>query len=293
MSQRVLVPLDGSPLSESVFPWLRLLASKSDWDIVLLRSYQLPSMLYYQTPELALPSTALFDDSLKEQIKDYLREKQAELAPLEVRGLQTIGEPAEEILREGEEADLIVMASHGRSGIGRWLMGSVATKVVRGTSTDILVINNRGEDDEAASESSPQVSRILVALDGSAVGELVLQRAADLARAQQADLILYQGIDCVQRAQVPVPEYFQWEKDEAESYLNLMKAKLEDLRVETRVSYSGPGHKILEAAEEEGCDLVVLGSHGRSGFVRWILGSVTESVLQKATLPVLVVHHGA
>ena len=139
---RILVPLDGSELSERVFAWARLFKSAMpEAELELLRCFEPPASIYL-IPELAVPATAMFSEGdLNTAINEYLKQKAQELGVVGTTTSVVVADPSTEILRRSEGANLVLMASHGRGGLGRWLMGSVATKVTRGTTVPVLVIS--------------------------------------------------------------------------------------------------------------------------------------------------------
>lgn len=289
MFKKILVPLDGSSLSESVFPWLRsMLAQTSEKpEILLVRSYEPPSMVYL-LPELAIPTSHAFDDEgLGEAILAYLKQKSEELFDLKVTYQLLVGDPASEILAQAEEADLILMASHGRGGLGRWLLGSVATKVARGATVPVMVVGAKAQDTETAEIS---LRKILVPVDGSEVAERAFRKACDMAEMLGAKIYLYQGVSQVESKDQVALEANRAGMVFATSYLEGLAASVQGLEIEGQVKECFGRTGIVAYAEEVEADLIVMGSHGRGGFVRWMLGSESERVLHAADCPVMLVH---
>jgi nucleotide-binding universal stress UspA family protein len=275
---KLLVPLDGSNLSEIVYPWVRLLGS----EVELLRSY-LPIEQVHLGHGLPITVARLVNDEGADvQIKAYLDEQAQKLAPLNVTTCCSVGHPADAILDHASPHDAIVIASHGQSGISRWLLGSVTTKVVRASTRPVLVVSARPDPKVRPA----QLDRIFVPLDGSDTSELALSQAVDLAKKHQAKLTLYEGV--IYRSGTPESE--DWQALSAKEYLNKKAEALSGLDVEVVVHESRTGPEIVEQADKNGADLIVMGSHGRSGVSRWVLGSVTEGVVQRSNCPVLVVY---
>ncbi|MFA5504587.1 MAG: universal stress protein [Vulcanimicrobiota bacterium] len=276
MFEKVLVPLDGSEFSESVLRWLPFLAQmRPEPEYLVVRAFEPPSIVYL-LPEFQVPTShILSDDHLSGAIFEYLDRVKGALNELKVDTRMLIGEPASEILELSEDADLVIMASHGRGGLGRWLLGSVATKVARGIQTPLLVIN--GKSTEASKD--PRLKTMVCPIDGSEVSERSLEIAGRLAQQFDCKLFLYRAVD------QPTLQ------DSAVQELEALATHLpEGLEVECRVvETSGPTGIDRFAAECE-ADLICMGSHGKSGFQRWMLGSETEKVLQTAPCPVLVTH---
>ena len=196
-----------------------------------------------------------------------------------------------------DKGTLIGMATRGRSGIHRWLMGSVAEKVLRGATNPLLLV--RG-DEEGKSDGAATLKSIIVPLDGSKLAETALPRAVDLAkklgleivltRAYQIPLSAYAGADT---AYIPNQDAFLTAvRGEASAYL---EAKVNEIRGNgiEKVSFVllvGSGaDEIIDLARSTPDNLIAMCTHGRSGVKRWALGSVTEKVVRHSGDPVLVV----
>jgi nucleotide-binding universal stress UspA family protein len=223
------------------------------------------------------------DDKMKSEVQQYLMRKSDDFDALEVTLKSVHGRAAENILSAAEESDLVVMACRGNSGLTKWLLGSVATKVVRGSVTPVMIVNTRHEE----KPSPVRLKRIMVALDESERAEVALQGAARIARAFDSKLILYEGIVKVWKTSGPDT----WADERAVGYLTAKKESLSGVQAEVKVYRSSIGPEIVERAEAYEADLVVMASHGRSGLSSWVLGSVTESVVQRATFPVMVFYN--
>jgi nucleotide-binding universal stress UspA family protein len=192
------------------------------------------------------------------------------------------------------------MATHGRSGIQRWLLGSVAEKTLRRARNPLLLVR---PDEKMSSSGVAPLKKIIVPLDGSRLAERALEHAEGLAKKLQAAIILARVY------QVPVMTYFAGEGDtpdvariteqvmtqlkrEAERYL---EQKIVELRSRglTDVSFvlleGDAGTEIIDFARRTGENLVVMSSHGRSGLNRALMGSVAERVARHSGDPVLIV----
>jgi nucleotide-binding universal stress UspA family protein len=189
------------------------------------------------------------------------------------------------------------MATRGRSGIHRWLMGSVAEKVLRGATNPLLLV--RG-DEEGKSDGVATLKSIVVPLDGSKLAEIALPRAVDLAkklgleivltRAYQIPLSTYGVADA---AYIPNPNaLMNVVKEEAGAYLETKVNELRQNGVEkvSSILLLGSGaDEIIDLARTTPDNLIAMSTHGRSGVKRWALGSVTEKVVRHSGDPVLVV----
>lgn len=279
---KILIPLDGSELAESTFPWVRLLAQKEELQVTLLRAY-FPALPIHVMPELTLPPMESVSGESVEALGHYLESAADKLGLEQVTTECVVGDAAEVILAQAESHDLIVMGSHGRGGLGRWLLGSVTTKVVRGSEVPTLVVGARAEPPS-------KLDRILVPLDGSDTAETALESAKNWARTHSAELILMRAL-MTARPELSGPAIFEAkraEMKEAQEYLAALREKLFSYQTEVLVAEQAPVPGILKVAQEMEVDLIALGSHGRSGAERWLLGSVAEAVLQRAHCPVLV-----
>lgn len=286
---RILVPLDGSELSERVFPWARLLKSAMPHaQIELLRCFEPPSSIYL-IPELAVPASAVFSEGdLHEAMLEYLKQKSEELGLEGTTAAVAVADPPSEILERSEQFEMVLMASHGRGGLGRWLMGSVATKVTRGTTVPVMVVSSKCMASQAGREA--KMETIMAAYDASLASERAVFRAAGLARNLGSTLHIYQGL-----TQVAMPHQVVVEANRAELLKATEKARalaktLDGVKTHVEVREVSVSTQIVEYADEIGADLIVMGSHGKSGLARWMIGSETEYVLQEAHCPVLVTH---
>jgi nucleotide-binding universal stress UspA family protein len=209
-----------------------------------------------------------------------------------------VGPPAEAIIQTGAAFDLIAMATHGRSGIGRWVFGPVADKVLHGATVPVLLVRAG-----RAAVAAGWPRRILVPLDGSGLAEQALPLAALLARRAGAELILTCSIGWAQATadralaidvagfSVMLPERAA---DQAHAYLTDIGQQLaaQGLTARSDIRSAPAAEAILASAAEQAADLIVMSTHGRSGLGRWTYGSVADRVLRGATLPIVLVRAG-
>lgn len=286
---RILVPLDGSELSERVFPFLRLFqAAMPSVEVELLRCFEPPSTMYL-IPELAVPATSVYSEGdLHAAMEEYLQQKTEELGLTGVSRKVVMADAPSEILERSEKANMVMMASHGRGGLGRWLMGSVATKVTRGATVPVMVIGGQCMETDAAHPA--KVERIVTAFDGSPAAERAAFKAASLARGFGAELHIYHGVVQVAMPNPTVAEANREELARCRLAAQELAAKLEGVRCQVEVHDVAVSTGIVEYADKVQADLLVMGSHGNTGLARWMIGSETEHVLQYAHCPVLVTH---
>lgn len=142
--RKVLVPLDGSELAETVLPHITALAQKMNLEVVLLRVYSLLTGGYVGEAEAYNPNLDMFFEEIKEEVKNYLEDKvkQLQRQGVNVSYEVLLGDPAGNIidLANKTPANFIGMCTHGRSGIGRWVLGSVTDRVVRHCGDPVLVV---------------------------------------------------------------------------------------------------------------------------------------------------------
>ena len=201
------------------------------------------------------------------------------------------------ILRYAErhDVDLVVMGTHGRRGLRRMLVGSVAEEVVRLAPCPVLTVGGR-----EAGEASGIVRRVVAPLDLSDPAALAPRHAAALADAYGADLDLLHVVDAATVPTGGAPVLGPVRVSAAEVQIRARRA-LErlaaDLRAEfpavgavgVHVRLGSPAGDVVRFAEERGADLVVVGSHGRTGMERLLVWSVAERVVRSAPCPVLTV----
>lgn len=289
-----LVPLDGSRLSEAALPYAMTLAMATGQRLLLLSVWET-----HRAQELSLPretSQTLEQQGLK-QYEGYLkgvaeRIGQANITcGIEVRS----GEPSDEILQAAEEfgVSMIVMSTHGRSRLDRWIRGSVADKVMRHITVPTVLVSPAAAK---AHQSPTPIKHILVPLDGSSLSEAALAPALSIAQPADAWITLVRSVSWVVPAAnlAQFPPVYTEELDRqmvttASDYLHIVKDKLEYPKVQVAVLSGPPVDAIRRYAEESQPDLIVMASHSRAGLARWVLGSVTDRTIH-GTVPVMVVH---
>ena len=212
------------------------------------------------------------------------------------------GKPADEIIRYADEehADLIVMASRGRSGHGAWLLGNIAAKVLRATKKTVLLIKVPADD--SSLQEKRLIRKILVPLDGSSLGETAVTQAEAMAKTLGAEIIFLlalepprplagEGPSAARKLHLRLKEEVYLRKDMALEYLDKAGRPLRErgLRVSHEVLSGSAAEQIIDFAKKKEVDLIAMSSHGRSGIGRWVFGSVTDKVVHAGDTPVMVV----
>jgi nucleotide-binding universal stress UspA family protein len=305
MYKRILVPLDGSELAEIALPYSEELAEKLDSEIILINVRapgEDPDNPEHRT-YLSKTATAL-EQNIKKS-GDLLPGQKINVASAIIGSSGLLTHAAEEIVdyAEKENVSLIIMATHGRTGIRRWALGSTADKVVRAAKCPILLV--RANIDIL---KKIKLGKITVTLDGSKESEAVLPYVESLASKLKAKVNLLhvvvppyhiypitQGVGYYAGAGIIKVPYSEAEVkpwvDGAKEYLQKISDKLAEQGIESsyevRVGFAG--EKIIEAAGESGVDLVVMSTHGESGFSRWEHGSIADKVLHAGSTPLLLV----
>jgi len=291
MYERMLVPLDGSELSEVVFPYAKELAGRLDLEVILLHVH------HPEEGEVPLHQAYIERKAelMKRQVAE-VRQKRGggqQAKAVQVRGELVAGYPAEEILRYADENDVsfILMATHGRSGIRRWVMGSVAEKVLRASKVPVLLVR-AGIPEEIVYDKWPKRT-MLVPLDGSELAEAVLPHVKTLAKQQGAepvDVVLFGVSEPLVESGYYIPE-IPMRTEELKKYFAKIEERLKDagLSVRSEVKKGKPAEQIIEYASENPFNFIVMSTHGRSGLGRWVFGSVADKVLYGASSPIFLV----
>ncbi len=305
MYRKILIPLDGSSLAERVLAHVEQMFPPKKVEIYLLRVVTLYGYRDVLRPDMVaeLAPPALDVDKLYEEAREYLRQKKGELREMgyTVYTHVTAGDVAATICEfaDAQDVDLIAMTTHGYSGLTRWLIGSVADRVVRSAERPVLLVRPSME-----TPKETELRQILAPLDGSELAEQALPHALALAKENNASILLVQAIlpleELVLYMPLGAPEFLsdisiEELKQQAEKYLRQVQARLQEEGVtsEIVVVEGRPADVIIDVAEREGVGLIVMSTHGRSGLGRWVFGSVADKVLHSASRPLLLVRGAA
>jgi nucleotide-binding universal stress UspA family protein len=297
MYTKILVPLDGSITAEKVLPFVRSLANGLRIPVELLGVIALSEM----TAHIRIGKARFLDamiEAVARNSDEYLRRVGRSFAGTEVKCTTLKGKPDEVIVREAavDINTLICMATHGRSGINRWLMGSVSEKVLRSTTNPLLLIRAA---DEAKTEGDAVLKSIVVPLDGSEFAEGVLPTAASLAKELKLKIILLRAYSMPTDAYADDNYYAEnYEKiitgirEEAVEYLDnkteeMRRLGIDDVSCLLRDGFAA--EEIIAVGQDTPNNLIAMCTHGRSGVKHWALGSVTERVVRHSGDPVLIV----
>lgn len=298
MYSRILIPLDGSKTAEKVLPYARYLAGKFNIPVELLAVIDIAEMATHMAAEKA----RFLDTMIEDDSTAYLRLIANTFSGINVTCTVEKGHAEDAIIEHGEAdtAMLISMATHGRSGLNRFLLGSVAEKVLRGTANPLLLVR---ATETSKSDGEAGFKSIIVPLDGSELAESVIPMVAGVARKLDLEVVLlrtyripynvYAGNDSYYA--VNYDELIAGVRDEAREYLDKKIAEVKKLGVVkvSAVAKEGfAGDEIIAYGNKTPDGLIAMCSHGRSGVRRWVLGSVTENVVRHTSDPMLVVRPG-
>ncbi len=295
MFRTIVVPLDGSPLAEHALATAGMLAEQAHAKIELVRAHQL--MVHDLGDQLAL------DQAMREEAQEYLYRTAKGVKDetgLQAHTMVLDGPPASAICDylRAQDAPLLVMSTHGRTGFSRAWLGSVADGVVHSVASPVLLLRPE-EAPGGVLEPIGAFKRMLVPLDGSGYSEQIVPHAMALAELTGAHVLLLEVVKPVfAPAFMPAMEYAvayappeefasdatQAMVERAASYVSSLAAKLRrqhpTLNVQSEVrTESAPAKVIIETAAANATDLVAMATHGR-GMSRLVLGSVADKVLR-------------
>jgi nucleotide-binding universal stress UspA family protein len=317
MFKRILVPLDGSALAEQAIPTAGRIARATGGSVVLVQVIS-PLFEYGYGPYLLQPTRYMDDLALRDDLSEATHYLERVATSIHLVGVETEveawhGSAAVMILSaaRAKNIDLIVMCSHGYTGLKRWVLGSVAQKVARHAPVPVLVLHQH----TTANGPRPTLSqpiRVLVPLDGSVLARAALtpavQLAATLAAPGQGAIHLVRVVKRdILPGEVLDPTTKECLLHKAKIYLASVTEHLrESIAAELKVAVTwsvaletDAAKAIINVAENGedaegagifgGCECIALATHGRGGLQRWAMGSVAERVLAGTTLPVLIV----
>ena len=289
---KVMVPLDGSRLAEHALAFL-------------------PALAHFGRLEVTLVSVIDFADDLLEEVASEQQEREQNLLTTYLREVasdiekhlsasattETVrGSAATRILEMAKQVspDLLVISTHGRSGLARWQRGAVADKVIRGAECPVLVVGPKAMEQGQwlEAEAVPPFKQILVPLDGSETAEPALATAERYAKQYDSQIHLFQVMPYVPLASgfwTAPAEITEDVLNAGKQYLSGAAERLDRAgKVSIATAIGSPAMEIEAYINANAIDLVVMTSHGRSGIARAALGSVTDRVIG-AGPPVLVV----
>ena len=296
MYSRIIVPLDGSEQAGRALPHAEALASRLGASLTILRATLSPSMLVSAEID---PAPLIERDRLDAGEYTVALEERLRYRGLSVATEIPPGPAAAAIIEEARQvgATLIVMTTHGRSGLGRAVYGSVADEVLRKAPCPLLLVPLRGDDPGDTADGItplvPAYAHVLVALDGSKLAEQVLPHVEALAEGFGSVVTVLRASSRPSTMLTAVEQVRLLELDRRETaaYLSAVAERLQahGVGVATANPVGPAPAEILEATRQIGADLIAMTTRGWGRLGRLVLGSVAEAVLRDATCPILLV----
>jgi len=295
MFNRILVPLDQSPIAECVLPHLVAFAAVYDAQVTLIHVMECP------TPASRLqPIDPLSWRLCKSEAEAYLNDVASRLfqAGLETEPILLEGQSAQTIIEyaHSNAINLIMISSHGRTGMSRWNVNSVVRKIIQESLISSVVI--RAYNPVVDILEGLQYKRLLVPLDGSLRSECVLPTAATLTEKHRASLLL---AHVVVKPEMPrqtplnqddldlIQRFVDRNLSAANDYFKRLLTRLGVDFVPRLLVSENIAISLHQLVEDEAVDLVVISAHGYSGHANWPYGSLTTSFIEYGTTPLLIV----
>ncbi len=288
-TRTILAPLDGSDMGEFAAPYVARVALALDMPVIVMRVVEWSAWAasdsgYLLAPQVYKEVTTAAMEAAREEsqnISDELRSAGAQVRAVVVEH----GNPRADLLNleTTEHVALTIMATHGRSGLARVALGSIADYMSRHGHSPVLLIRARGPLVER-----PALERALIPLDGSQMSELAFEPLALVAGPLTRQVTLLRVID---------PDEPAGASRTAKRYLGEARERVEKLLGERGVTcdiairWGAPGDEILRASQSY--DLVIMTTHGKTGATRWAYGSVADEVIHSANAPLLLTRPGA
>src|SRR5215208_318458 len=285
MFRSIVVPVDGSELAEGAIPYAIALAKQTQSTVrfVLVHPEQYPPLLIEPARVYLSELTERYRARLGASLSSIVLT--GPVAPRLVQHVRDIG------------ADVVVMTTHGRSGLERVWLGSVTDEVIRTIDVPVVVLRPKADGTFPAFE----MREILVPLDGSPLAETAVGPAAVLAKLWDAEMSLVQMVYPVLFSSDPVlpfagghdEELTSRQRETAADYVRDLSGSLRAHGIRSSgMAVVGPrpvAQSLIDLANPARVSLVVMATHGRGGLRRLVLGSVTDKVVRGAKVPILVV----
>lgn len=288
MFSRILIPLDGSQLAEAILTQVRQILTRDNAEVVLMQAMEFPGPAYgfhhARPPEL------------KEETKQYVHTVAERLRAdgVRVQEFVFVEMAAEAILKCSAtcKASLIAMSTHGRTGLARWVFGSVAEKVLRESTVPMLLMRSfhrskAGVPEPAPTDHAP-FHKILVPVDTGELTMSVLPYVSDFAKVFDSEVTLLHVVQGTGDASTKEQGTRNME-GAAGKLSSAGVSVVKEVRPPKEEHRQDPAAKIVDFAAENDFDMIAMTTHGRAGIQRWTFGSTTEKVLRHATVPMLVI----
>ncbi len=287
MYHSILVAVDGSPFAERALPFAEAITRASNAKLVIVQ------VVPEAGPNATDEDVAIQADQIV-QAQTHVNDLAGRIDPrVVVETAVTVGDPPNGILEEAKEraADVIVLSTHGRSGLGRWIYGSVADEVMRHSPIPVLLVPSHAH----FAWPKDRAPRVLVPLDGSHLATGAIRAADELAESIGGNLLFVQAVE-------PHPPMYgdpstfvvidpTVELEAAKSHLEKVAADLrgKGRTVEIADVLGLAVTSIIDVARERGVDVIAMSTHGSGGLTRLVMGSIATGIIQRADVPVFIV----
>jgi len=293
MIKIIMVPLDGSEFSEQALPTALAIARRNRADVELVHVYE---MVWPHLTEGAPALDPALDQELRRRALERLEKLADELHMsdnVSVKATLLDGVVEDELANyiERRHVDLVVMSTHGRSGISRLWMGGVANDLVERSLAPVLLI--KPEETDSPNARARFFSHVLVPLDGSRLGGEAIDHAIAVAGNDVQYLLLVVLPPIGSIGDVPIPGLSDDDQlhEAAMSYLEGVAKSFRALGVNMdfrTTRHSSTARAILDVADESGSDLIAMETHGSGGLKRLLVGSVADKVMRASKVPMLM-----
>jgi nucleotide-binding universal stress UspA family protein len=281
MYEKILVPLDGSELAEQALPYVEQIAGKLNSEAIFIT--------------VCLPG-----DPLERALAEYIERRADKIQSLGIktRSLCIEGESAASIIdfAEKNKISLIIISTHGRTGVSHWPLGNIANKIVQKSHAPVLLVRS---SQLAKTAADRELRKILVALDGSRFSEAIIPYAERLAKGIGSEVVLLKVIEPSKLPQLAAyidrekyeEDFMAKLKREAARYLSKKKTALanKEVNVNSELLEGKPVDTILQYVEDKSVNLIALTTHGFSGITKWAYGSVASRIIEGSPKPILLV----
>ncbi len=290
MLRELLVPLDGFEQSEAVGRWAGRFAAVIGAQVTLLGVVSGKQEAFGDVQQRITSSSWDESDNVESQVQGYLTDLASEIADNGSRPnvLVRKGSADSEIAAAAKElgADAVVLATRRVSALSRAVLGSITDKVIKAAATPVIATNPESAMTLVTSPDVP--AQIIVTLDGSALSEAAVEEAIDIAAQTGSKILFIRAV--VGAFASEESDELRRERNECLDYLAPFSERASSGGVESNclVTAGSPARAIIDASKSNSSSLIVMTTHGRSGFKRAVLGSVTDQVLRSAAVPVLV-----
>ena len=292
MTNAILVPLDGSPAAEAALPYATALAAALGAGLRLFAVAERPDFGRLTGQQDLVADVVRIRCEGMRLYLDELATRPA-LAPIAIDRRIVTGDPVDEILAAAADSDvrLTVMATHGRGGVKRLLLGSIADKVMRLNTRPTLIVRS---PEPPTTASAVKLARIMVPLDGSPLAEAALDPAGHFARALHAQVLLVRAVQPLEALTVSDENWVDYSEADKQqdraalTYLRSVRARLgSEVESELLLVEQSP-LQLPQYAVDAGVDLVVMTTRGNGGLTRLALGSVADRMARLGP-PVLLI----